>query len=282
MRKILFSILCGTILAVPNSYAVTAGASVSGDCGSVILTAPDMTITPEDTSLPSSAMCSSTGTIAYRGESGGGVTTMNYKKTYCTACRSGYVLAQTSGTSTRVRNCTVTWTTCVEDAPCVGLVCEGKTTWTNHPQYSSNHNQMRCDTSNDTCEFRCAAGYYDNGRYTLAGSTTPCSACPDNATCAAGGTPSCRKNYYRTSTTVAITGATIYSCPACPTLGDNEVAGLTSTSGATSISRCYIPSNTNISVTEGTYQFTSNCNYTMGVVVGPGGGTVVTPVEPAD
>ena len=45
------------------------------------------------------------------------------------------------------------------------------------------------------------------------------------------------------------------ACTACP-------SGGTSTAGATAITQCYKPANTNYTTTAGTYHFSSNCYYT--------------------
>ena len=261
MRKLLFLFICGAIFATPHvAAAVTAGASISGSCTQVTPTGTTAPLTPNDTSLTATANCATSDYIYYHGGSGGASSSMNYRKQYCKTCNSGYHLEEKTQTSTRATGCTVTWTTCTDNPPCAGLVCQNELTWTNHDNYSTNHNQMRCNTSTDKCEFRCASGYYDNGRATIAGSTRPCSACPLYATCAAGDSPKCNKNYYRSQTTSSINGIT-YKCNKCPTLGTNSVAGLTSSSGATNINACYIPANVTVNETEGRYLFTSNCNY---------------------
>ena len=98
-------------------------------------------------------------------------------------------------------------------------------------------------------ECLCKAGYYG----TLTDENSICMKCPANSTSTAGSKTiddcQCNKGYYKN-------GA---SCERCPSIGN--VYGTTETSGATSINQCYIPSNTSITDTIGTFNFVSVCNY---------------------
>ena len=165
--------------------------------------------------------------------------------------------------STVVVDCVVTWEECVKDTPCDGLVCEGMSSWGSYSGTSSTHNQTRCNSSTNKCEYRCVNGYYDKGGAIVVGNPTKrCAACPPNATCSNVANPdiSCHAGYYLVSEGSAISGYT-KTCPACPTLGLNNVTGI-SRPGSTSITRCYIPPLVNIKDTTGEYQFTTECYYT--------------------
>ena len=185
----------------------------------------------------------------------------------CAECNSGYHTYSLSMPSTMVVDCVVTWEECIKDTPCDGLVCEGMSSWGSYSGTSSTHNQTRCNSSTNKCEYRCLNGYYDKGGAIVVGGAKRCAVCPSNATCSNVATPdiSCHAGYYLVSEGNSINGYT-KTCPACPTLGLNNVKGR-STYGSTSITRCYIPPNTNIKDTTGEYQFTSNCYYTTGASV---------------
>lgn len=78
---------------------------------------------------------------------------------------------------------------------------------------------------------------------------TACETCPTNGTCNGTTTLTCNKGYYGTST-----------CARCPS--SSGVYGTTASTGATSVTSCYIPANTTISDSTGKYVFTNNCYYT--------------------
>lgn len=90
----------------------------------------------------------------------------------------------------------------------------------------------------------CPSGYWHNT------STNTCVACPTNATCDDQQNFVCNKGYYKNGT----------SCSRCPSSGG--VYGTTASTGATSITSCYIPSGTTMSDSTGKYTYTSNCYYT--------------------
>jgi len=98
-----------------------------------------------------------------------------------------------------------------------------------------------------TFTYKCASGYYG----TATSATSGCTKCPENATCAGGNgsTFSCAKGYYKDGT----------SCARCPSSGG--VYGTTASTGATSITDCYLPSGTTFSDSTGSGTYTSNCYY---------------------
>lgn len=93
-------------------------------------------------------------------------------------------------------------------------------------------------------DYTCETGYYGSPT----SSSTGCTICPSNATCDGGPTFSCNKGYYKNGN----------SCTRCP----STTYSTTASSGATSITSCYIPSNVSITSSVGTYEFINNCYYT--------------------
>ena len=214
--------------------------------------------------------CKTTTTIEYYGKPNGGMEYGGGKRNTCSACNTGYHLVSHTMPSQRQRDCIVTWEECVKDTPCDGLVCEGMSSWGSYSGTSSTHNQTRCNSSTNKCEYRCLNGYYDKGgMINMSNPVKRCAACPSNATCSNAATPdiSCHVGYYLVSEGSSINGYT-KTCPACPTLGLNNVKGI-SRPGSTSITRCYIPPLVNIKDTTGEYQFTTECYYTTGVQAVP-------------
>lgn len=100
-----------------------------------------------------------------------------------------------------------------------------------------------CSCKLISTKYTCASGYYG----TATSSTSGCTACPSNATCAGGNgsTFVCQKGYYQNGS----------SCSACP--GN----GTTSGTGAPSISSCYIPAGTSFSDAPGSGTYDQNCPY---------------------
>ena len=206
--------------------------------------------------------CKTTTTVSYYSDRAGFYVGA-HKRNTCSACNTGYHLVSHTMPSTSAQDCIVTWEECVKDTPCDGLVCEGMSSWGSYSGTSSTHNQTRCNSSTNKCEYRCVNGYYDKGGAIVVGNPTKrCAACPPNATCSNVANPdiSCHVGYYLVSEGSAISGYT-KTCPACPTLGLNNVTGI-SRPGSTSITRCYIPPLVNIKDTTGEYQFTTECYYT--------------------
>lgn len=104
-------------------------------------------------------------------------------------------------------------------------------------------------TSCSACNtYRCNAGYYG----TATSGSSGCTACPANATCAGGNgsTFVCNQGYYKSGS----------ACARCPSSGG--VYGTTKSSGATSITACYMPSGTAFSDTSGRGSYTGDCYYT--------------------
>ena len=220
--------------------------------------------------------CKTTTTVSYYSDRAGFFVGA-HKRNTCSACNTGYHLVSHTMPSTSAQDCIVTWEECVKDTPCDGLVCEGKTTWTN---VIGKNYQTRCNTSTNKCEYQCKSNYYNAGGVSMIGSPPNCKACPDHTMdgCPAGTImPCCDVGYYLIDNNYAEAGGGVtvarakdYDCLRCPSIG----IGLPLVYGTTRlecpvnaptpshITRCYIPPNTSIRMTEGTFQFTQQCNYT--------------------
>ncbi len=100
-----------------------------------------------------------------------------------------------------------------------------------------------CECRQRGVSYKCGGGYYG----TATSSSTGCTKCPDNATCAGGNgsTFSCAIGYYKNGS----------QCTQCPD------GGTTSAAGATSISSCYIPLGTSFTEIPGNGLYTRNCPY---------------------
>ncbi|MBP3340379.1 MAG: hypothetical protein J6L47_01800 [Alphaproteobacteria bacterium] len=100
--------------------------------------------------------------------------------------------------------------------------------------------------------YYCASGYYG----TATGCSSGCTACPSNATCAGGNgsTFVCNTGYYKSGS----------SCARCPQHSASGNYG-SSSSGATSSTRCYISAGTtwtfNDTKGSGSEKFPSTCYY---------------------
>ena len=270
MKKLIFSVIL-TIFITPNVFAgasVVDGGQYSETCrtlSGVVLGSNDSGLTATNTSY-----CATTGTISYASYgTSGGAASATYTKTYCNSCKSGYILETRYNEQSIARDCLVTWTNCVKEQQgqqiCQGLPCQGMEDW----ESTTNGNEMKCDVSAGKCTYQCRSGYYDRGGMIAIGSAKTCAACPTNATCA-GGTakPSCNAGYYLTSTTSL--NMVTYTCPQCPSVtGSNPTVYGTSLRGSDAITDCYIPVGRSINVTEGTYTFTSKCNYSNATAVLP-------------
>ena len=214
--------------------------------------------------------CKTTTTIEYYGKPNGGMVSGAGKRNTCSECNTGYHLVSHTMPSQRQRDCIVTWEECVE-TPCDGLVCEGKTSWTN---VSGQNYQTRCNTGTNKCEYQCKSNYYNAGGVSMIGSPPNCKACPAHADCyTSDNPPRCNVGYYLIDHNYAEAAGGIviarpkdYECLRCPSIGG--VYGTTNSGWALDppkpsfITWCYIPANTNITVTEGTFQFTQKCSYT--------------------
>ena len=215
--------------------------------------------------------CKTTTTVEYYAKPNGGVVTGAAKRNTCSACNTGYHLVSHTMPSQRQKDCIVTWEECVKDTPCDGLVCEGKTSWTN---VSGQNYQTVCDTGTNRCQYRCKSNYYNAGGTMMFGSPPNCKACPAHADCSSGDyPPRCDVGYYlidhnykEATGGVILASPKDYECLRCPSIGG--VYGTTDFGWdidpptPSFITKCYIPPNTNITVTEGTLQFTQDCHYT--------------------
>ncbi len=99
----------------------------------------------------------------------------------------------------------------------------------------------RCGSGPTT--YKCASGYYG----TATSSTSGCTKCPSNATCAGGNgsTFRCNANYYKSGS----------ACEPCPNGGK-------SSSGSTDITSCYLSAGTSFSDSTGSGEYSGNCYYT--------------------
>lgn len=115
---------------------------------------------------------------------------------------------------------------------------------TNCPSHSNGLATCECVTE---YSYKCTSGYYGTAISESAG----CTKCPSNATCAGGNRSTfvCAKGYYKNGS----------ACTACPSL--NGVAGTTTSTGATSITSCYIRSRSSFSDVSGSWRYSDDCYY---------------------
>ena len=183
MRK-LFLFAITAILIAPNAHAevgVTGGDGWNYSCMLYGFSDSPSSLFSEDTSLDytDTTGCTSTTFLLWtRRNLQNASYVSNLYKEYCTACSSNYRLVEITGTTSG--GCEVTWTYC--QPICAGKPCEGKTSWSSHPNISTNHNQTRCvrgsTPSADKCRFRCTSGYY--GTNGLLNTTeVTCTRCPE-------------------------------------------------------------------------------------------------------
>lgn len=237
MRKALLAAVCAVFMTPNLLYAATnpaptvtdTGYSTTSRCeeisGSHIIASEDTSLTP---TVSVDESCKRVTAVYYQTKYiGTGSTSTPMKKTSCLECATGYVAEPHSG-NTLGAVCRVTWYSCkkasIATTPCEGLPCEDMTssTYQSYSGTSTNHNLTRCDVSRNICLYVC------------------------------------KKNYYARLTSVVGSPRT---CSVCPSVGNNNVKGYTTSYGADSITECYIPGNTDITDNTGTYRFTSNCYY---------------------
>ena len=241
MRK-LFLFAITAILITPNAHAevgVTGGDGWTYSCMLYTISDSPSSLFREDTSLGTDTTgCTSTKFLHWtrRNLQNASQISRSYKE-YCTACNSNYRLVETTGTSA---GCKVTWTYC--QPICAGKPCEGKTSWSAHPNISTNHNQTICvrgsTPSADKCSFRCDGGYYG---INVQGGEITCSRCP---------------TYPRYANSAAETPMTAYGAS---TAGSNAL-----------ITSCYIPSGRYSGDETGRFLVTGgNCSYKQSAVVIP-------------
>lgn len=135
--------------------------------------------------------------------------------------------------------------------------CPSTTSWTS----VSGNKEAKCDSFMKVCTYRCKKGYYNNGT-----SSITCTACPSYATCPAGSDmvdnlPICNKNYYGEKSLMV--RPMKYVCTRCPQIigpTGRPGYGITKSSGAKSITECYISSGTYKDET-GTFEIENDCYY---------------------
>lgn len=263
-----------------NANAVT-GAYVSTTPGSTYQCRETLCIVGSvvDTSLPSSTIaCETSETICYETFSySGGSTSLSRMMTSCMTCPDGYTLTTKTMDSTQVPGCTVTYNVCTKQLVIVTCPDEcPSTSWTDDENQTGR--QIRCNRLEGKCEYQCKTGYY-NASTSSTGTT--CRTCPSNGQCVSGSV-CCNVGYYSETKTQFVQVGQFYqqlnvtTCPRCPAL--ENVYGTTSRTSlcANDIAQCYIPANTEISTTEGRYEFTSDCNYSEFTIIDP------TPIEPGN
>ena len=247
MRK-LFLFAITAILIAPNAHAevgVTGGDGWTYSCMLYSISDSPSSLFREDTSLDGTDTtgCTSTKFLHWtrRNFQNASQVSKLYKE-YCTACSSKYRLVETTGTSA---GCKVTWTYC--QPICAGKPCEGKTSWSVHPNISTNHNQTICvrgsTPSADKCRFRCTGGYYGTNGLLPGLDTTEmtCTRCPE---------------YPRYMSATAEKPITEYG---------TSIAGSNS-----SITGCYIPSGRYSGDETGRFQVTGgNCSHDGSLIVKP-------------
>ena len=242
MRK-LFLFAITAILIAPNAHAevgVTGGDGWNYSCMLYSISDSPLSGFSEDTSLDGTDTtgCTSTKFLHWtrRNLQNASQVSRSYKE-YCTACSSNYRLVETTGTSA---GCEVTWTYC--QPICAGKPCEGKNSWSSHPNASTNHNQTICvrgsTPSADKCRFRCDGGYYGMN---VQGGEITCKRCPE---------------YPRYANSAAENPRPAYGAS---TAGSNS-----------SITSCYIPAGIYSGDETGRFLVTGgNCSYKQSIVVNP-------------
>lgn len=283
MNKSLLVAICAVFITSTAWAASTSGGVTDipdGDAyvcreltGTVMATGADATSWTQGAGLRSDdniPNCATQGKIYYTQDpqsgSSGSFMGARWRNT-CVICDDNYGTVQYRQRSTALNDCMVIWNECEKLSGCLLEVCEGMSSWGTYSGTSSNHNETRCNSSTNKCEFRCADGYYNKGGAIAVGSPKRCAACPPNADCSNTTEPyvECHAGYYLVSEGNAISGYT-KTCEQCPSLGQNNVKGR-SAYGSTSITQCYIPLNTDILDATGTYWFTSDCHYSTGASV---------------
>lgn len=150
--------------------------------------------------------------------------------------------------------------------------CPSTTSWSS----TTNNREARCVSGTNYCEYRCKAGYYNKGSV----SSLNCVSCPSYAQCLAGSgindgetSPICAKGYYG-GTSYTIGQGTSYTCARCPRSRDSStsgstVYGTTFSTGADSITECYLISGGEYEDDSGSYVLTGNCYYKSNTTVNP-------------
>lgn len=262
MKKALFfCLLAGISLISNNSFGATCQAVTCPSSGAVY---DNLIII--DNCLVAGSDSNGANKVCYKNASG----TSTYYTYDCKQCPSGYTLKYITGKYSTRAGCYAPVKTCVADAgggddPTCPSTCPSSTSW----KSTTGNKEARCDTSSTPnssnqykCEYRCKAGYYNSSAIV---GLTSCSACPENATCAAGQDPKCNKGYYLEN--VASSGGGLISgqkkCTRCPPYRYEPsyvqmVWGTTVSSGSTSITQCYEPKGTDHADDTGKYEITTD------------------------
>ncbi len=238
MRKFLFTIFATLI---PNIAIATV---ISETCGS------------QHVNITTAQNCASSTTSCYYVEGAG----TRHKVTTCIACKTGLTKV-----NKHIQD-TLYYDTCECKSNC------GTGSWATITSYGAKNMKARyyrcvcggVEYNKSNYEYSCntEGGYYgtpSNGPYDQTHCTT---SCPANSTATRNSSSTtignykivassckCNKNYYGGNS----------GCTKCPTSGG--VAGVTASTGATSITSCYIPSGNTGSDSIGNFEYTANCYY---------------------
>lgn len=242
MRKILIGAAICTIFH-GACYAIAI--NITPSC----VTAPDASFGQPDStctsSICSSSVCPTGSVTVPTGYSGsitrGPIAVSNNDGTFSCVCgvKSGTLTCASGYTGTasyRYSNGLNNFTGCTKNGGSSGGDCDGtctnctSTLWTDYATGYQNKTTATCNTVTCKCtkstDYRCAAGYYKSGVIRCLGSID--------------GSASCS------------------GCSRCPPSGG--IYG-SSAPGSTAITACYIPTDTSMSDSTGTYTYTSNCYY---------------------
>lgn len=137
---------------------------------------------------------------------------------------------------------------CLQDTTLTTPITNGTKTSIRHAYVSPNCvANCLCAKEPTTYSCDCNTGYYANNQGTM---LCDClGKCPANSTCSSATSFSCNKGYYKNGSV----------CTRCPSSGGTY--GTTASSGATSVTSCYLPSGTTGSDSSGSFTYTGNCYY---------------------
>jgi len=146
--------------------------------------------------------------------------------------------------------------TCLEDLTSTLQIDNGKKTTMLAAYVSPNCSSdpaCACSLCAKSGYCTCDDGYYAKVTYGTDNCFSDCDCsgvCPSNSTCTSATSFTCNKGHFKFGST----------CAPCPPTGYG-VGATTASTGATSMSECYIPAGTTSSDTTGTFQFTEKCYY---------------------
>ncbi len=161
-----------------------------------------------------------------------------------TANSSGICICFTKSELAKIQSCNANYGSCGAGATgtTMHILLAGRN--------STGDQHISCGAYKASCT--CTPGYY-----AITNGCTPCTAgyyCSKATmvqyTYAAGGSTACPKGTYQGN-------SGMISCNACGSL--NGLTATTSGTGKTKVTDCYLPSNSNLTDSIGTYQFTGNC-----------------------